>query len=64
MELQQEQIDKFKEIHKDHVDFENYSEKEVAEIANGVANYYLTLLKIYQRIKKDVKNLTCSPPSG
>ncbi len=56
MELRQEQINKFKEIHKDHVDFENYSEQEVAEIANGVANYYLTLFGIYQRLKKEEKN--------
>ena len=64
MELKQEQVEKFKEIHKDHVDFENYSEKEVVEIANGVANYYLTLFKIYQRIKKSVKNVDYHVPSG
>ncbi len=52
MELRQEQINKFKEIHKDHVDFGNYSEQEVAEIANGVANYFLTLFKIHQRLSK------------
>jgi len=57
MELKQEQVEKFKEIHKD-------SEKEVVEIANGVANYYLTLFKIYQRIKKSVKNVDYHVPSG
>ena len=53
MELNQEQIDKFIEIHKDFPDFKNLSEEQVKEIANGVANYYLTLFKIQQRIKKD-----------
>jgi hypothetical protein len=53
MELKQEQIEKFKELHKDFPDFAKYSEDEVKEIANGVANYYLTLYKIHQRIKKE-----------
>jgi len=62
MELKQEQIDKFKDIHRDYIDFENYSEKEVAEIANGVANYYLTLFNIHQRIRKE--NKVISMPTG
>lgn len=53
MELKPEQIDKFKELHKDCAGFENYSEDEVREIANGVANYYVSLFKIHQRIKKN-----------
>ena len=53
MELNQEQIDKFIEIHKDFPDFKKYSEEQVREIANGVANYYLTLFHIYERTKKE-----------
>ena len=53
MELKQEQIDKFIELHKDFEDFKKYSDAEIREIANGVANYYLTLFKIQQRIKKN-----------
>lgn len=53
MDLQKEQIEQFKEIHKDFEDFKNYSEEEISGIANGVANYYLTLFKIYQRLKKE-----------
>ena len=49
MELTQEQINRFIEIHKEHPEFENYSEAEIREIANGVANYYLTLFRIYQK---------------
>ena len=55
MELKQEQIDKFIELHKDCAGFENYSENEVREIANGVANYYITLFKIHQRLKNGGK---------
>ena len=57
MELKPEQIKKFIELHKDLAGFENYTEDQVREIANGVANYYLTLFKIHQRIKKDNENL-------
>lgn len=53
MELKQKQINKFIELHKDCKDFDNYSEEQKREIANGVANYYLTLFNIYKRIKKD-----------
>ncbi len=53
MELKQEQINKFKEIHKDCPEFNQFSETQIAEIANGVANYYLSLFKILQRIKKE-----------
>lgn len=53
MELKPEQIKKFVELHKDCAGFEKYSEEQIREIANGVANYYLTLFKIYQRVKKE-----------
>ena len=53
MELKQEQVDKFIELHKDFKDFDNYSEDQKREIANGVANYYLTLFHIYERTKKE-----------
>ena len=55
MELKPEQIKKFIELHKDCAGFENYSEDQIIEIANGVANYYLTLFSIHQRIKKENK---------
>jgi len=55
MELKPEQIKKFVELHKDLAGFENYTEDQVREIANGVANYYLILFKIHQRIKKTMK---------
>jgi len=57
MELKPEQIKKFIEIHKDCAGFENYSEKQINEIANGMANYYLSLFNIYQRIKKENKDI-------
>jgi len=53
MELKPEQINKFKEINRDNPNFENYTEEQKTEIANRVANYFLTLFKIHQRIKKD-----------
>ena len=40
MELTQEQINRFIEIHKGHPEFERYSEAEIREIANGTANYF------------------------
>jgi len=52
MELKPEQIGKFKELHKDFPEFANYTEDQVREIANGVANY-----KIHQRIEKDKDKL-------
>jgi hypothetical protein len=53
MELKPEQIQKFVELHKNVPGFEKYSEAEIKEIANGVANYYSTLFKIYLRLKKE-----------
>ena len=52
MKLKQEQIEKFVEIHKDCDVLINYSKEQVEEIANGVANYYLTLFRIYQNNNK------------
>jgi hypothetical protein len=57
MELKPEQIMKFIELHKDVAGFENFPEEQLREIANGVANYYLTLFKIQQRIKKEEKEM-------
>jgi hypothetical protein len=57
MELNPEQIMKFIELHKDVAGIENFSEEQLREIANGVANYYLTLFKIHQRIKKEEKEM-------
>jgi len=57
MEIKPERIQEFIEISKDIIDLKKYSEKEQREIANGVANYYLTLFKIYQRIKKEGENI-------
>lgn len=53
MELTQEQIKRFIEIHKGYPEFEKFSETEIREIANGVGNYYLTLFKIYRRSEKE-----------
>lgn len=53
MELKLEQIKKFIELHNDCAGFENYSEEQIREIANGFANYYLALFKIHQRIRSD-----------
>lgn len=52
MELTPEQIAKFIEIHKGHSEFEKYSEDEIKEIANGVANYYITLFRVHQKLEK------------
>ena len=62
MELKLEQIKKFAELHKDCEGFENYSEEQISKIANGVANYYLTLFRIQQRITKENKGIPI--PSG
>ena len=61
MELKPEQIQKFIELHKGVAGFEKYSEEQIREIANGVANYYLTLFKIYQRVKKEGSGNTSIP---
>ena len=53
MELKPEQIDKFKKIHQKDGGLESYSEDQIKEIANGMANLYLALFDIYRKIKKD-----------
>jgi hypothetical protein len=56
MELKPEQIEKFRQLHSDIPGSEErYSEEQVVQIANGVANYYLTLFNIHKRISKDRK---------
>lgn len=52
MILTPEQINKFKEINKEYGTLPNYSDEQIIEVANGVANYYLTLYKVYQSNKK------------
>jgi hypothetical protein len=53
MELKPEQIERFIDLHKNVPGFEKYSDSDVREIANGVANYFSSLFKIYQRLKKE-----------
>ncbi len=53
MILKTEQVNTFIELHKDCAGLESYSEDQMREIANGVANYYLTLFNIHQRLKKE-----------
>ena len=57
MQLKPHQINRFKELHKDCEGFELYSDDQIVELANGVANYYLTLFTIHQRIKNEGKNI-------
>ena len=53
MELTPQQIEEFKKLHKPYGGLEGYSEEQIREIANGVANYYITLFNIYKRIKRE-----------
>jgi hypothetical protein len=50
MQLTPSQIKHFKDLHRDH-ELDEYTEDEIREIANGVANIYLTLYRAYQRIR-------------
>lgn len=61
MELKPEQIQKFIELHKDVAGFESFSEDQIREVANGVANYYLTLFRIHQRLENEGKGLSTVP---
>ncbi|MCX6756293.1 MAG: hypothetical protein NTX85_03060 [Candidatus Nomurabacteria bacterium] len=56
MQLNQLQINKFCELHKDCADFESLSKVQKSRIANGVANHYQNLFKIQQRLKKESEN--------
>ena len=51
MQLTKEQIERFIKLHGGLEGFDKYSAEEIEEIANGIANYYLILFKIHQRIK-------------
>ena len=54
MQLKPEQVQRFKDLHKNH-ELDGYTEEEIREIANGVVNIYLTLYGIYQRIMRQEK---------
>ena len=51
MQLSQDQINRFKNLHKDH-ELDGYTEEEIREIAHGVANIYLILYRAAQRIRR------------
>lgn len=57
MELSESQIKKFIELHQKLGSLDTYSESEIREIARGVADYYLTLYKIYKRLEKEKHEL-------
>jgi len=61
MELNPEEIQEFIDMHKDCPEFKKYSDAQIREIANGVANYYLTLFKIYQRLKSEDEHFSAIP---
>ena len=61
MQLKPEQIKRFKELHEGIEGFDCFSDDRIEELANGVANYYLTLFTIQQRIRNESKNLTGNP---
>ena len=52
MQLKPEQIKKFKDLHRDH-ELDKYTEDEIREIANGLANIYLTLYRVCQRVTRE-----------
>lgn len=64
MQLTKEQIERFIKLHEGLEGFDEYSYEEVEEIANGVANYYLTLYKMYQRQKTDENRLSADELQG
>lgn len=51
MQLSEQQIAQFRAINRDT--HENVPDDEMRSIAQGVANYYLILLKILQRTNKN-----------
>ena len=56
MQLRKEHVEKFKNIHRNQNSFKNYSEEQLEEIANGMANYYLTLYAILKRTRLVLNN--------
>ena len=61
MEITAEQLYEFINLHKNCIGFDVYNEDQQKEIANGVANYYITFFKTYQRIIKDCGSLEALP---
>lgn len=53
MELTAEQVKKFKEIHDKYGGLGEYTDDQIREIAQGVANLFLNRFKTYQRIKRE-----------
>jgi len=52
MQLSPEQIKRFKDLHQNH-ELDGYTEEEIRDIAQGVANIYLTLYHAYQRATRE-----------
>lgn len=52
MRLSSEQIEKFKRLHEHTGLLEAFSEQQIEEIANGVANYFIQLFEMKLRYKK------------
>ncbi|MCC6934698.1 MAG: hypothetical protein IT406_03385 [Candidatus Yanofskybacteria bacterium] len=52
MDLTAEQIEKFKQLHTNG-ELDGLSDAEIRNLANGVANYFLTLFAIKQRINRE-----------
>lgn len=56
MILTDKQIKKFREaLEKAGASFDGYTEDQIREIANGAMNYYVTMVKINLRLKKEEK---------
>ncbi|MCP6718960.1 MAG: hypothetical protein KJI71_01835 [Patescibacteria group bacterium] len=55
MQLTDKQVKKFKEIHDKYGGFEGYTDDQIREIAQGVANLFLNRFKTYQRIENEQK---------
>lgn len=53
MQLKKEQIERFIQLHDGIEGFEKFSYEEIEEIANGIANFYLTLYTMHQRQQAD-----------
>lgn len=55
MELTDTQVKAFKEAHDKCGGLEGFSDDQIREIAQGVANLFLNRFKTYQRIKNEQK---------